>query len=376
MDVRAAIALEPGKPLIVDTVQLEEPHPGEVLIEIFSTGICHTDAYTLSGKDPEGKFPVILGHEGAGIVRQVGEGVTSVKPGDHVIPVYIPECRQCVMCLSGKTNLCIAIRKTQGEGLMPDGTTRFSYKGKPVFTYMGCSTFANYTVVPEIAVAKINDDAPFSSVCYVGCGVTTGVGSAMWGAKVEPNSTVVVTGLGGVGLNVIQGCRMMGARKIIGVDINPAKAEMARRFGMTDFVNPKEIDNGNLDALRDHLIKMCGGWGADYTFECTGNTQLMDCMLETAHRGWGLACVIGVAAAGEKIGVRPFQLITGRRWIGTAFGHARGRTDTPKIVDMYMNGQIDVDSLITARIPLSEINEAFEMMKRGEGIRTVVDYSL
>ncbi|TPW35315.1 S-(hydroxymethyl)glutathione dehydrogenase/class III alcohol dehydrogenase [Oecophyllibacter saccharovorans] len=373
MDVRAAIALEPGKPLVVDTVQLEGPRDGEVLIEIMATGICHTDKYTLSGQDPEGVFPAILGHEGAGIVRKVGKGVTSVKPGDHVIPVYIPECRQCPACLSQKTNLCTAIRTTQGRGLMPDGTTRFSYKGKPVHNYMGCSTFANFTVVPEIAVAKIRPDAPFDRACYVGCGVTTGVGSVIWGAKVEPNSTVAVFGLGGIGLNVIQGAKMVGARQIVGVDINPARAPLAEKFGMTDFLNPAALPEG--EDVVSKIIEMTGG-GADYTFECIGNVTLMRQALESAHRGWGVACVIGVAAAGQEISTRPFQLITGRKWMGTAYGGARGRTDTPKVVDMYMEGRVDIDDLITNRIPLEKINEAFEMMGRGEGIRTVVDYSL
>lgn len=372
MDVRAALALEAGKDLVIDTVQLEGPHPAEVLVEIMATGLCHTDKYTLSGQDPEGLFPAILGHEGAGIVREVGAGVKNLKPGDHVIPLYTPECRECPSCLSRKTNLCTAIRSTQGKGLMPDGTSRFSYKGKPVHHYMGCSTFANFTILPEIALAKIREDAPFDKVCYIGCGVTTGIGAVLFTAKVEPNSTVAVFGLGGIGLNVIQGARMVGARQIIGVDINPEREAMARRFGMTNFVNPADL--GPKGDVVGHLIEMTHG-GADYTFECVGNVTLMRQALESAHRGWGVSCVIGVAAAGQEISTRPFQLVTGRRWIGSAFGGARGRTDVPKIVDWYMAGRINIDDLVTARIPLEKINEGFAMMGRGDGIRTVVEYA-
>ncbi|GAN55787.1 S-(hydroxymethyl)glutathione dehydrogenase/class III alcohol dehydrogenase [Tanticharoenia sakaeratensis] len=371
MDVRAAIAFEAGKPLVVDTVQLEGPRNAEVLVEIKATGLCHTDKYTLSGQDPEGLFPAILGHEGAGIVREVGPDVRHLKPGDHVIPLYTPECRECKSCLSQKTNLCTSIRSTQGKGLMPDGTSRFSYKGKPVLHYMGCSTFANYTVLPEIALAKIRDDAPFDKVCYIGCGVTTGLGAVLFTAKVEPNSTVVVFGLGGIGLNVIQGAKLVGARQIIGVDINPAREAMARQFGMTDFVNPKDL--GPDGDVVGHLVELTGG-GADYTFECVGNTTLMRQALECAHRGWGVSCVIGVAGAGQEISTRPFQLVTGRRWIGSAFGGARGRTDVPKIVDWYMDNRIDIDSLITHKLPLERINEGFDLMTRGESIRTVVEY--
>ncbi|MBA5727082.1 S-(hydroxymethyl)glutathione dehydrogenase/class III alcohol dehydrogenase [Bombella mellum] len=373
MDVRAAIALEAGQPLVVDTVQLEGPRDGEVLVEIMATGLCHTDKYTLSGKDPEGLFPSILGHEGAGIVREVGTGVKHLKPGDHVIPLYTPECRECPSCLSRKTNLCTSIRGTQGKGLMPDGTTRFSYKGKPVHHYMGCSTFANFTVMPEIALAKIRPDAPFDKVCYIGCGVTTGIGAVLFTAKVEAGSTVAVFGLGGIGLNVIQGAKMVGANRIIGIDINPERAAIARKFGMTDFVNPKDLgENGDLVG---HLIELTGG-GADYTFECVGNVTLMRQALESAHRGWGVSCVIGVAGAGQEISTRPFQLVTGRRWIGSAFGGARGRTDVPKIVDWYMEGRINIDDLITHEMKLDDINKGFDMMARGEGIRNIVNYAL
>lgn len=373
MDVRAAIALEAGKPLVVDTVQLEGPRDGEVLVEIMATGLCHTDKYTLSGKDPEGLFPSILGHEGAGIVREVGAGVKHLKPGDHVIPLYTPECRECPSCLSRKTNLCTSIRSTQGRGLMPDGTTRFSYRGKPVHHYMGCSTFANFTVMPEIALAKIRSDAPFDKVCYIGCGVTTGIGAVLFTAKVEAGSTVAVFGLGGIGLNVIQGAKMVGANRIIGIDINPEREAIARKFGMTDFVNPKDLgENGDLVG---HLIELTGG-GADYTFECVGNVSLMRQALESAHRGWGVSCVIGVAGAGQEISTRPFQLVTGRRWIGSAFGGARGRTDVPKIVDWYMEGRINIDDLITHEMKLDDINQGFEMMERGEGIRNIVNYGL
>ncbi|QHI95616.1 S-(hydroxymethyl)glutathione dehydrogenase/class III alcohol dehydrogenase [Aristophania vespae] len=371
MDVRAALALEAGKPLIIDTVQLEGPQEGEVLVEIKATGLCHTDKFTLSGKDPEGLFPSILGHEGAGIVREVGAGVKALKPGDHVIPLYTPECRGCPSCLSRKTNLCTAIRSTQGKGVMPDGTTRFSYKGKPVHHYMGCSTFANYTVMPEIALAKIRSDAPFDKVCYIGCGVTTGIGAVLFTAKVEPMSSVAVFGLGGIGLNVIQGAKMAGAKRIIGIDTNPEREAIARKFGLTDFVNPKDLNSE--DELVGHLIEMTNG-GLDYTFECVGNVKLMRQALESAHRGWGVSCVIGVAGAGQEISTRPFQLITGRRWIGSAFGGARGRTDVPKIVDWYMEGRINIDDLITQKLTLDNINKGFDMMERGEGIRTVVEY--
>ncbi|MDF7674837.1 S-(hydroxymethyl)glutathione dehydrogenase/class III alcohol dehydrogenase [Acetobacteraceae bacterium ESL0709] len=371
MDVMAALALEAGKPLVIDMVQLEGPKEGEVLVEIKATGLCHTDKFTLSGQDPEGLFPSILGHEGAGIVREVGPGVKGLKAGDHVIPLYTPECRECPSCLSRKTNLCTSIRATQGRGLMPDGTTRFSYKGQPVYHYMGCSTFANYTVIPEIALAKIRPDAPFDKVCYIGCGVTTGIGAVMFTAKVEPMSTVAVFGLGGIGLNVVQGARMVGARRIIGIDVNPAREAMGRKFGLTDFVNPRDLgENGDLVG---HLIDMTGG-GLDYTFECVGNVKLMRQALESAHRGWGVSCVIGVAGAGQEISTRPFQLVTGRRWIGSAFGGARGRTDVPRIVDWYMEGRINIDDLITQKIALEDINKGFEMMERGEGIRTVVEY--
>jgi S-(hydroxymethyl)glutathione dehydrogenase/alcohol dehydrogenase len=369
MDVRAAIAVEAGKPLVVDTVQLEGPKAGEVLVEIKATGLCHTDKYTLSGADPEGLFPSILGHEGAGVVVDVGPGVKSLKKGDHVIPLYTPECRECKSCLSRKTNLCTQIRATQGKGLMPDGTSRFSWKGKPVLHYMGCSTFANYTVLPEIALSKVREDAPFDKICYIGCGVTTGIGAVIFTAKVEPGANVVVFGLGGIGLNVIQGAKLVGADKIIGVDLNNNREKLARQFGMTHFVNPKEV-KGDLVA---HLVELTGG-GADYSFECVGNTQLMRQALECCHRGWGVSTIIGVAAAGQEISTRPFQLVTGRRWIGSAFGGARGRTDVPKIVDWYMNKKINIDDLITHKLKLEQINEGFELMTRGESIRSVVVY--
>ncbi len=371
MEVRAAIAFEAGKPLEVETVQLEGPRAEEVLIEIKATGLCHTDQYTLSGADPEGLFPAILGHEGAGVVVEVGPGVSGLARGDHVIPLYTPECRQCKSCLSRKTNLCTAIRPTQGRGLMPDGTSRFSFGGKPVLHYMGCSTFANYTVLPEIAVAKVRPDAPFDKICYIGCGVTTGIGAVLFTARVEAGASVVVFGLGGIGLNVIQGARMVGAAQIVGVDVNPAREAMARAFGMTDFVNPKTLGAG-VD-LVGHLVELTGG-GADYTFECVGSTTLMRQALECAHRGWGVATIIGVAAAGQEISTRPFQLVTGRRWIGSAFGGARGRTDVPKIVEWYMNGKISIDPLITHHLPLEQINEGFALMKAGESIRSVVVY--
>ncbi|GAN63482.1 alcohol dehydrogenase [Acetobacter indonesiensis NRIC 0313] len=371
MDVKAAVAFEAGKPLEIENVQLEGPKAGEVLVEIKATGLCHTDKYTLSGADPEGLFPAILGHEGAGIVRDVGPGVTHLKPGDHVIPLYTPECRECKSCLSRKTNLCTSIRATQGKGLMPDGTSRFSFKGQPIHHYMGCSTFANYTVLPEIALAKIRPDAPFDKVCYIGCGVTTGIGAVLFTAKVEPGSTVAVFGLGGIGLNVIQGAKMVGADRIIGIDINPDREAIARKFGMTDFVNPKDLGpNGDIVG---HLIELTEG-GADYTFECVGNPTLMRQALESAHRGWGVSTIIGVASAGQEISTRPFQLVTGRRWIGSAFGGARGRTDVPKIVDWYMEHKINIDDLITHKLPLEQINEGFDMMAKGESIRTVVEY--
>ncbi|MEO0756649.1 MAG: S-(hydroxymethyl)glutathione dehydrogenase/class III alcohol dehydrogenase [Cyanobacteria bacterium J06648_16] len=369
MDVRAAIALEAGQPLSIETVQLEGPQAGEVLVEIKATGICHTDAYTLSGKDPEGLFPAILGHEGAGIVVEVGPDVKSLQPGDHVIPLYVPECRQCEYCLSFKTNLCQAIRGTQGKGLMPDGTRRFSRNGEPLYHYMGTSTFANYTVVPEISLAKIREDAPFEKVCYIGCGVTTGIGAVINTAKVEPGANVVVFGLGGIGLNVIQGCRLVGADKIIGVDLNPAKCDLAEKFGMTHFVNPKEVEGD----LVPYLVDLTGG-GADYSFECIGNVNVMRQALECCHKGWGVSVIIGVAGAGQEISTRPFQLVTGRVWKGTAFGGARGRTDVPKIVDWYMDGKINIDDLITHVMPLEKINEGFELMHKGESIRSVVTF--
>ena len=369
MDVRAAVAFEAGKPLTLETVQLDAPKAGEVLIEIKATGICHTDAYTLSGKDPEGLFPAILGHEGAGVVVEVGEGVTSLKPGDHVIPLYTPECRQCEYCLSQKTNLCQAIRTTQGRGVMPDGTSRFSIDGKTLHHYMGTSTFANYTVLPEIAVAKIREDAPFDKVCYIGCGVTTGIGAVINTAKVEPGARVVVFGLGGIGLNVIQGARMVGASQIVGVDLNPAKRELAEKFGMTDFVNPKEVEGD----LVPYLVDLTKG-GADYSFECIGNVNVMRQALECCHKGWGVSVIIGVAGAGEEIRTRPFQLVTGRVWKGSAFGGARGRTDVPKIVDWYMEGKINIDDLITHVMPLEQINDAFDLMHKGESIRSVITF--
>ncbi|MBL6751240.1 MAG: S-(hydroxymethyl)glutathione dehydrogenase/class III alcohol dehydrogenase, partial [Nevskia sp.] len=351
MDVRAAVALEAGKPLVIDTVQLEGPRAGEVLVEIKATGICHTDKFTLSGADPEGLFPAILGHEGAGVVVEVGAGVNSLKPGDHVIPLYTPECRQCKSCTSRKTNLCTAIRATQGKGLMPDGSSRFSRGGRMVHHYMGCSTFANYTVLPEIALAKVRPDAPFDKICYIGCGVTTGIGAVLFTARVEAGANVVVFGLGGIGLNVIQGAKMVGADKIVGVDLNPAREALARQFGMTHFVNPADV-KGDLVA---HLVELTGG-GADYSFECVGNTTLMRQALECCHRGWGVSTIIGVAGAGQEISTRPFQLVTGRRWQGTAFGGARGRSDVPKIVDWYMDGKINIDDLITHVLPLERIN--------------------
>ena len=369
MDVRAAVAHKAGAPLEIETVQLEGPQAGEVLVEVKATGICHTDAFTLSGEDPEGLFPTILGHEGAGVVVETGPGVTSVEVGDHVIPLYTPECRECEYCLNPKTNLCQAIRSTQGQGVMPDGTSRFSRNGEKLYHYMGCSTFANYTVLPEIAVAKVRKDAPFDKICYIGCGVTTGIGAVVNTAKVEPGSSVVVFGLGGIGLNVIQGARMVGATQIVGVDINPDKKAMAERFGMTDFVNPNEID-GDVVA---HLVELTGG-GADYSFECIGNVNLMRQALECAHKGWGESIIIGVAGAGQEISTRPFQLVTGRSWRGTAFGGARGRTDVPQIVDWYMDGKIEIDPMITHTMPLEQINDAFDLMHEGKSIRSVVVY--
>src|SRR5512139_1475439 len=369
MKTRAAVAFEAKKPLEIVELDLDGPRAGEVLVEIMATGICHTDAYTLDGFDSEGIFPSILGHEGAGIVRDVGAGVTSVKAGDHVIPLYTPECRQCKSCLSGKTNLCTAIRATQGKGLMPDGTSRFSYKGKPIYHYMGCSTFSNFTVLPEIAVAKVRPDAPFDKICYIGCGVTTGIGAVINTAKVEPGANVVVFGLGGIGLNVIQGARLAGANKIIGVDINPARKRLAEKFGMTHFVNPKEVQGD----LVPYLVSLTDG-GADYSFECVGNTTLMRQALECCHRGWGESIIIGVAGAGQEISTRPFQLVTGRVWKGTAFGGARGRTDVPKIVDWYMDGKIEIDPLITHVMPVEKINDAFDLMHAGESIRSVVTF--
>jgi S-(hydroxymethyl)glutathione dehydrogenase/alcohol dehydrogenase len=370
MEVRAAIATRAGEPLEVTTVRLQGPRAGEVLIEVKATGICHTDEFTRSGADPEGIFPAILGHEGAGVVVETGEGVTSVKPGDHVIPLYTPECRECDYCLHPKTNLCQAIRSTQGQGLMPDGTSRFStLDGDPIYHYMGCSTFANYTVLPEIALAKVNPDAPFDKICYIGCGVTTGIGAVIFTAKAEIGCRAVVFGLGGIGLNVIQGLRLAGADQIVGVDVNPSKKPMAERFGMTDFVNPKEVGGD----LVPYLVNLTKG-GADYTFDATGNVNVMRTALECAHKGWGESIIIGVAPAGAEISTRPFQLVTGRRWRGTAFGGARGRTDVPKIVEWYMQGKIEIDPMITHTLPLERINEGFDLMHRGESIRAVVQY--
>jgi|TARA_B110000483_G_scaffold241196_1_gene323607 S-(hydroxymethyl)glutathione dehydrogenase/alcohol dehydrogenase len=368
MKTKAAIAFSAGKPLEIVEVDLEGPKSGEVLIELKATGICHTDAFTLSGEDPEGAFPAILGHEGAGIVVEVGPDVKSVQIGDHVIPLYTPECRQCDFCLNPKTNLCQSVRATQGQGLMPDGTSRFSLNGKPILHYMGCSTFSNFTVLPEIAVAKIRPDAPFDKVCYIGCGVTTGVGAVAFDAKVEPGSTVAVFGLGGIGLNVIQGAKMVGATRIIGVDINPDREALGREFGMTDFVNPKEVDN-----VTESVVDMTGG-GVDYSFECIGNVSTMRQALECSHKGWGESFIIGVAGAGQEISTRPFQLVTGRSWKGSAFGGARGRTDVPKIVDWYMDGKIKIDPLITHTMPLGDINKAFDLMHAGKSIRSVVLY--
>jgi len=368
MKTRAAVAFGAGKPLEVVDVDLDGPQAGEVLVEVMATGVCHTDAFTLSGEDPEGAFPAILGHEGAGIVREVGAGVKSVKVGDHVIPLYTPECRECNFCLHPKTNLCQAIRETQGKGVMPDGSSRFSLDGKPLLHYMGCSTFSNFTVLPEIAVAKVREDAPFDKICYIGCGVTTGVGAVVYRAKVEPGSNVVVFGLGGIGLNVIQGARLVGANKIIGVDLNPGKVELAKKFGMTDFINPKEVDD-----VVGAILDLTNG-GADYSFECIGNVNVMRQALECCHKGWGESYIIGVAGAGQEIATRPFQLVTGRSWHGVAFGGARGRTDVPTIVDWYMDGKINIDDLITHTMPLDDINNAFDLMHAGESIRSVVVY--
>ncbi len=370
MKTRAAVAWAAGKPLSIETIEIGGPKAGEVLVEVKATGLCHTDQYTLSGRDPEGIFPAILGHEGAGIVREVGASVTSLKPGDHVIPLYTPECRQCKTCLSQRSNLCTAIRATQGQGVMPDGTSRFSCEGTQVMHYMGCSTFANFTVLPEIALAKIREDAPFDKICYIGCGVTTGVGAVINTAKVWPGANVAVFGLGGIGLNVLQGARMVGADKIIGIDLNPAREAMARKFGMTHFINPNDV---GADKVVQAIQDLTGG-GADFSFECIGNTKVMRQALECTHRGWGESIIIGVAGAGEEISTRPFQLVTGRNWRGTAFGGARGRTDVPKIVDWYMDGKIDIDSLITHTMPLEDINHGFELMEKGESIRSVVIY--
>jgi S-(hydroxymethyl)glutathione dehydrogenase/alcohol dehydrogenase len=369
MKTRAAIAFEVNKPLVIEEVDLDGPKAGEVLIEIKATGVCHTDEFTRSGADPEGMFPVIFGHEGAGVVVEVGAGVTSVQVGDHVIPLYTPECRSCKSCLSRKTNLCTAIRATQGKGLMPDGTSRFSYQGKPILHYMGCSTFSNYTVLPEIAVAKVRKDAPFDKICYVGCGVTTGIGAVIFTAKVEPGANVVVFGLGGIGLNVVQGAKLAGANMIVGIDLNPAREALGKQFGMTHFINPKTI-KGDLVA---HIVELTGG-GADYSFECVGDVKLMRQALECCHRGWGVSVIIGVAGSGQEISTRPFQLVTGRVWKGSAFGGARGRTDVPKLIDWYMDKKIEIDPLITHKLSLEKINDAFDMMHAGTSIRAVVEF--
>lgn len=368
MKTKAALAVAAGKPLEIEMVDLEGPKAGEVLIEIKATGVCHTDAFTLSGDDPEGAFPAILGHEGAGIVREIGAGVTSVAVGDHVIPLYTPECRECEYCLHPKTNLCQKIRSTQGKGLMPDGTSRFSLNGKPILHYMGCSTFSNYTVLPEIAVAKVRKDAPFDKICYIGCGVTTGIGAVVFDAKVEPGSTVAVFGLGGIGLNVIQGAKMVGATRIIGIDMNDSKKPLAEKFGMTDFINPKNVKD-----VVSAIIDLTNG-GVDYSFECIGNVDVMRQALECCHKGWGESVIIGVAGAGKEISTRPFQLVTGRVWRGSAFGGARGRTDVPKIVDWYMQGKINIDDLITHKMPLEDINKAFDLMHEGKSIRSIIEY--
>jgi len=370
MKSRAAVAWKAGEPLTIETIEIDGPKAGEVLVEIKATGICHTDAFTLSGADPEGLFPAILGHEGAGIVREVGLGVTSVKPGDHVIPLYTPECRQCKTCLSRRSNLCTAIRATQGKGVMPDESSRFRCDGDPVFHYMGCSTFSNFTVLPEIALAKVREDAPFDKICYIGCGVTTGIGAVIYTAKVWPGANVAVFGLGGIGLNVIQGARMVGADKIVGIDLNPSKRAMAEKFGMTHFINPDEVGR---DKVVQAIVDLTGG-GADFSFECIGNVHTMRQALECCHRGWGESIIIGVAGAGQEISTRPFQLVTGRVWRGTAFGGARGRTDVPKIVDWYMDGKINIDDLITHTMPVDDINRAFDLMHEGTSIRSVVVY--
>lgn len=371
MKVKAAVAWKAGSPLSIEEVDLEGPRKGEVLIKIMATGVCHTDAFTLSGEDPEGLFPVILGHEGGGIVMELGEGVTSLKKGDHVIPLYTPECRECKFCLSGKTNLCVRIRATQGKGLMPDGTSRFSKDGKPIFHYMGCSTFAEYTVVPEIALAKVNPAAPLDKICLLGCGVTTGIGAVLNTAKVEKGATVAVFGLGGIGLSVIQGARMAGASRIIAIDINDGKEEFARKLGATDFVNPKKFDK----PIQQVIVEMTE-WGVDYSFECVGSTALMRAALECAHRGWGQSIVIGVAGAGQEISTRPFQLVTGRVWKGSAFGGVKGRTELPKYVDQYMSGDINIDDMVTFTMPLKDINKAFDYMHEGKSIRSVIKFDL
>lgn len=368
MKSRAAVAFEAGKPLEIVEVDVGGPQAGEVLVEIKATGVCHTDAFTLSGDDPEGAFPAILGHEGAGVVVEVGQGVKDLQVGDHVIPLYTAECRTCEYCLNPKTNLCQRVRETQGAGVMPNGTSRFSIDGKPVLHYMGCSTFSNYTVLPEISLAKVRQDAPFDKICYIGCGVTTGIGAVAFTMGVELGSTVAVFGLGGIGLNVIQGARMVGASRIIGVDLNPAKVELAKQFGMTDFVNPSEVDD-----VVGHIVEITGG-GVDYSFECIGNVDVMRQALECCHKGWGESCIVGVAGAGKEISTRPFQLVTGRSWRGTAFGGARGRTDVPKIVDWYMDGKINIDDLITHKMPLENINTAFDLMHSGESIRSVIEF--
>ena len=368
MKTMAAVAFEAAKPLEIVEVDLDGPRAGEVLVELKATGVCHTDAFTLSGDDPEGAFPAILGHEGAGVVVDVGEGVKDLKPGDHVIPLYTPECRSCDFCLNPKTNLCQAVRTTQGQGLMPDGTSRFSLDGKRILHYMGCSTFSNYTVLPEIAVAKVREDAPFDKICYIGCGVTTGIGAVAFTMKVEPGSTVAVFGLGGIGLNVIQGAKMVGARRIIGIDLNDTRKDIATKFGMTDFINPKDVDD-----IVGHIVEITDG-GVDYSFECIGNVQVMRQALECCHKGWGESCIVGVAGAGKEISTRPFQLVTGRSWRGTAFGGAKGRTDVPQIVDWYMDGKINIDDLITHQFDLENINDAFDVMHRGDGIRSIVVY--
>jgi S-(hydroxymethyl)glutathione dehydrogenase/alcohol dehydrogenase len=367
MKTRAAVAFSAGKPLEICEVDLEGPKAGEVLVELKATGVCHTDAFTLSGDDPEGAFPAILGHEGAGVVLEVGPGVKGLKPGDHVIPLYTAECRECDYCLHPRTNLCQAVRSTQGRGVMPDGTSRFSLEGRAILHYMGCSTFSNHTVLPEISLAKVREDAPFDKICYIGCGVTTGVGAVVFQAKVEIGSTVAVFGLGGIGLNVIQGARLAGASRIIGIDLNPRREALGRQFGMTDFINPNDHEN-----VVDHIVQMTGG--VDYSFECIGNVKVMRQALECTHKGWGQSFIIGVAGAGQEISTRPFQLVTGRSWRGTAFGGARGRTDVPKIVDWYMDKRIQIDEMITHTMPLERINDAFDLMHRGESIRSVVLY--